>query len=217
VTDTDGVVVSDTVTKLYGCRGPAVTALDAVTPAFGRGSFTAVMGPSGSGKSTLLHCAAGLDRSASGSVTLDGDGSGWHVRAVAGAAAPGADRFVFQSFNLPPELSAAAAAVRLGRPALGGPERVPGQALPRRRHRPGHPPRSRTTTPLTPSQGGRAPRTLACPLASPGPVTAHSNRCETASHYRRCDPVTHSQHVQGADAGQRDPPHGESGTGGNSE
>src|SRR4051812_48351389 len=49
-----------------------VVALDGVTAMFGRGTFTAVMGASGSGKSTLLHCAAGLDRPTSGTVSLDG-------------------------------------------------------------------------------------------------------------------------------------------------
>ena len=62
-------------TKVYGRGGGAVTALDAVSVAFGRGSFTAVMGPSGSGKSTFLHVAAGLDRPTSGSVRLAGDAS----------------------------------------------------------------------------------------------------------------------------------------------
>jgi putative ABC transport system ATP-binding protein len=49
-------------TRRYG----SVTALDGVDAAFGRGTFTAVMGPSGSGKSTLLQTAAGLDRPTSG-------------------------------------------------------------------------------------------------------------------------------------------------------
>jgi putative ABC transport system ATP-binding protein len=36
------------------------------------GQVTAVVGPSGSGKTSLLHLLAGLDRPASGTVTLDG-------------------------------------------------------------------------------------------------------------------------------------------------
>src|SRR5215470_7107143 len=101
------MVQLEAVTKRYGSRGAAVTALDAVTLGVGRGSFTAVMGPSGSGKSTLLYCAAGLDRPTSGSVTLDGMGlAGMSERALARLRR---DRigFVFQSFNLLPELSAA--------------------------------------------------------------------------------------------------------------
>jgi ABC-type lipoprotein export system ATPase subunit len=43
------------VTKTYGSGPAAVTALDRVSVAFGRGRFSAVMGPSGSGKSTLVE------------------------------------------------------------------------------------------------------------------------------------------------------------------
>jgi putative ABC transport system ATP-binding protein len=95
------------VTKRYGGRGAMTTALDAVTLGFGRGSFTAVMGPSGSGKSTLLHCAAGLDRPTAGTVTLDGtDLTTLPERSLARIRRERIG-FVFQSFNLLPELSAA--------------------------------------------------------------------------------------------------------------
>ncbi|WIM99362.1 ABC transporter ATP-binding protein [Actinoplanes oblitus] len=56
----------------YGSGDRRLVALDDVSVAFERGTFSAVMGPSGSGKSTLLHCAAGLERPAAGSVTVDG-------------------------------------------------------------------------------------------------------------------------------------------------
>ena len=60
------------VTRTYG-EGPGIVrALDGVSLAFGRRTFTAVMGASGSGKSTLLQCAAGLDAPTSGSVVLGG-------------------------------------------------------------------------------------------------------------------------------------------------
>src|SRR4051794_36699718 len=65
-------VILDDVRAVYGTGPRQVTALDGVSTAFGRGTFTAVMGPSGSGKSTLLHCAAGLDRPSGGVVTVDG-------------------------------------------------------------------------------------------------------------------------------------------------
>jgi putative ABC transport system ATP-binding protein len=107
VSDIDEVVRLDAVTKRYGRRTAATMALDTVTLGFGRGSFTAVMGPSGSGKSTLLHCAAGLDRPTAGRVTIDGmDLTGMSERALARLRRERVG-FVFQSFNLLPELSAA--------------------------------------------------------------------------------------------------------------
>jgi putative ABC transport system ATP-binding protein len=62
-TTTAAAIRLDSVSKVYG-RGPgAVTALDEVSIALPKGSFTAIMGPSGSGKSTFLH---GRSRRAAG-------------------------------------------------------------------------------------------------------------------------------------------------------
>src|ERR1700750_3044687 len=60
------------VRKVHGRGVGAVVALDGVSAALSRGSFTAIMGPSGSGKSTFLNVAAGPDRPTSGSVALGG-------------------------------------------------------------------------------------------------------------------------------------------------
>ncbi|MEU1042545.1 ABC transporter ATP-binding protein [Streptomyces sp. NPDC005551] len=88
-------------------RYGAVTALDGVDLDFAAGTFTAVMGPSGSGKSTLLHCAAGLDRPTSGTVTV----AGVELAALSERRRTLLRRerigFVFQSFNLLPSLTAA--------------------------------------------------------------------------------------------------------------
>ncbi|MEU9166889.1 ABC transporter ATP-binding protein [Streptomyces sp. NPDC048420] len=93
-------------TRSYRSGDSTVTALDQVSLAFPRGTFTAVMGPSGSGKSTLLQCAAGLDRPTSGSVLVAGT-------ELTGLSETGLTLlrrerigFVFQAFNLLPALTA---------------------------------------------------------------------------------------------------------------
>jgi putative ABC transport system ATP-binding protein len=92
------------VSKVYGRGATSVTALDKVSIALARGSFTAVMGPSGSGKSTFLHCAAGLDRPTSGTVRL-GDTDLSKLKEVA-LTQLRRERigFVFQAYNLLPAL-----------------------------------------------------------------------------------------------------------------
>ncbi|MFF7606415.1 ATP-binding cassette domain-containing protein [Streptomyces parvulus] len=94
------------VSRRYGAGAGAVTALDEVSLAFPRGSFTAVMGPSGSGKSTLLQCAAGLDRPTSGSVLVgDTDLTGLSETRLTLLRRERVG-FVFQAFNLLPSLTA---------------------------------------------------------------------------------------------------------------
>ena len=98
-------VVLDGVRKVYGRGGAAVVALDDVSIAFSRGTFTAVMGPSGSGKSTFLQVAAGLDRPTSGTVSIDGT----DIVRLREKALTKLRRerigFIFQSFNLLPALT----------------------------------------------------------------------------------------------------------------
>jgi len=60
-------------TKVYGVRGHRVTALDHLSCAILRGSWTTITGPSGSGKSTLLSLMAALDRPTSGRVLVEGN------------------------------------------------------------------------------------------------------------------------------------------------
>ncbi len=83
-----------------------LTILDSVDLAVARGEFVAILGPSGSGKSTLLGLAAGLDRPSSGEVRVDGQ----PIQALSedGLARLRRGRigFVFQSFQLLPNLTA---------------------------------------------------------------------------------------------------------------
>ena len=54
--------------KLFGGRGPVVTALQEINLDIGLAEFVAVVGPSGCGKSTLLRILAGLIPTSSGTV-----------------------------------------------------------------------------------------------------------------------------------------------------
>jgi putative ABC transport system ATP-binding protein len=95
------------VRKVHGRGDGAVVALDAVSVALPRGSFTAIMGPSGSGKSTFLNVAAGLDRPTSGTVALgDTDLAGLSERRLTILRRKRIG-FVFQAFNLLPSLTVA--------------------------------------------------------------------------------------------------------------
>src|SRR5690242_8275332 len=95
------------VRKVHGRGVGAVVALDGVSAALSRGTFTAVMGPSGSGKSTLLNVAAGLDRPTSGTVSLgDIDLTRLSERRLTLLRRERIG-FVFQAFNLLPSTTVA--------------------------------------------------------------------------------------------------------------
>jgi len=100
------VIRLDDVTKAYGEGRRAVTALDGVSLAIGRGEFVGVVGPRGAGKSTLLHVIGGLDAPTAGSVRIDGralDGMDDDVLALFRRRHVG---FLFQDFHLVPTLTA---------------------------------------------------------------------------------------------------------------
>ncbi len=91
--------------KTYRMGNSEVHALDGVSVDFGRGEFWAIMGPSGSGKSTMLNLLGCLDRPTSGSYYLDGrDVSRMDDDELSDIRLKYLG-FVFQSFNLIPQLS----------------------------------------------------------------------------------------------------------------
>ena len=61
------------ITKTYGKKQNAFTALDGVSLRIEEGSSVAILGKSGSGKSTLMHVMSGLDRADEGEVIVDGE------------------------------------------------------------------------------------------------------------------------------------------------
>lgn len=60
------------ITKTYGKKQSAFTALDNVSLSIPSGASVAILGKSGSGKSTLMHAMSGLDRPEKGEVLIDG-------------------------------------------------------------------------------------------------------------------------------------------------
>jgi len=92
--------------KVYGTGKIAVEALRGVNLDVAKGEFLSIVGPSGSGKSTLFHIVGGLTPPTSGQVIVAGE----DVSKVGDAGRTELRRkcvsFVFQKFNLLPNLTA---------------------------------------------------------------------------------------------------------------
>lgn len=91
--------------KFYTIGSHDVKALNGVSVSFEKGDFWAIMGPSGSGKSTMMNILGCLDRLTTGQYFLEGQDVGsldddalseFRLRHLG---------FIFQSFNLIPQLS----------------------------------------------------------------------------------------------------------------
>ncbi len=94
------------VSKTYSSAGRKLTVLDHISFSIAAGSTLSIVGPSGSGKTTLLGLCAGLDRSSSGNVILNGirlDSLNEDQRAAVRNKHVG---FIFQNFQLLPTLTA---------------------------------------------------------------------------------------------------------------
>lgn len=93
------------ISKTYGSGEAAVEALKNVNFSVEKGEFLAIVGESGSGKSTLLNMIGALDAPTSGKVIVDGK----DIMAMKDHAATIFRRrnigFIFQAFNLIPELT----------------------------------------------------------------------------------------------------------------
>lgn len=91
--------------KTYGTGDIAVHALKAASFSVPKGEFVAVVGESGSGKSTLLNLLGALDTPTSGKVCIDGkDIFSMQDRELTVFRRRNIG-FIFQSFNLIPELT----------------------------------------------------------------------------------------------------------------
>ncbi|HUJ22376.1 MAG TPA: ABC transporter ATP-binding protein [Bryobacteraceae bacterium] len=92
--------------KTYHMGRVDVEALRGVDLEVARGEFLSIVGPSGSGKSTLFHIIGGLTPATSGVVRIAGQNVGAMSDAQRTRLRKNTVSFVFQKFNLLPNLSA---------------------------------------------------------------------------------------------------------------
>ena len=93
------------ISKTYGSGETAVHALKKVSFSVSKGEYVAIVGESGSGKSTLLNMLGALDTPTSGKVLIDGK----DIFSMKDSKLTIFRRrnigFIFQAFNLSPELT----------------------------------------------------------------------------------------------------------------
>src|SRR5712692_6622808 len=92
--------------KVYRVGQVDVEALRGVDLNVGRGEFLSIVGPAGSGKSTLFHIVGGLTPATSGAVRIGGQEVGAMSDAERTRLRKTTVSFVFQKFNLLPNLTA---------------------------------------------------------------------------------------------------------------
>lgn len=102
----ESILSVENVGKVYQSGGKSLTVLKDINFSIVKGSTAAITGPSGSGKTTLLGLCAGLDRTTSGSVAVNGialENLSEDKRAALRNQYVG---FIFQNFQLLPTLTA---------------------------------------------------------------------------------------------------------------
>jgi putative ABC transport system ATP-binding protein len=103
----NGAIINmEAITKVYDTGKIKVDALRGIDLTVGKGEFVAVVGPSGSGKSTLLNLVGCLDTPSGGQYRLGGEAVAGLDRDQLADVRNRRVGFVFQNFNLLPQLTA---------------------------------------------------------------------------------------------------------------
>ena len=102
----NAIIRTEALKKVYNTGKVKTYALRGVSFAIPRGVFAVIVGPSGHGKSTLMHLIGGLDRPTEGEVVLDGIELSQTSNSELARIRWQKVGFVFQFFNLLPNLTA---------------------------------------------------------------------------------------------------------------
>jgi putative ABC transport system ATP-binding protein len=100
------IIHMDGIRKVYDTGKVKVEALKGIDLAVAKGEFVAVVGPSGSGKSTLMNLIGCLDTPTSGRYALGGEDVSRFTRDELADVRNRRVGFVFQGFNLLPQITA---------------------------------------------------------------------------------------------------------------
>lgn len=101
-----GIIELKNVAKYYVMGDTTVKAVDGVSMVIEKGDFVAIMGPSGSGKSTLMNLVGSLDLATKGEIFLDNINIEQLSESQLAQVRGKKIGFIFQSFNLIPNLTA---------------------------------------------------------------------------------------------------------------
>ena len=103
---TTAIIAMESIRKVYDTGKVKVEALKGIDLVVERGEFIAVVGPSGSGKSTLMNLIGCLDTPTSGRYALGGEDVSKFTRDELADVRNRRVGFVFQGFNLLPQITA---------------------------------------------------------------------------------------------------------------
>ena len=102
----DGFVKLEEVTKIYRMGEVEIHAVDGISFEIKKGEFVVIVGPSGAGKTTVLNILGGMDAASTGSVWVDGHDIAKYNQKKLTAYRRDDIGFVFQFYNLIPNLTA---------------------------------------------------------------------------------------------------------------